>query len=329
MSTNKGEQQYLDLMQKILDEGVKQTDKGSGVVTHSLFGYQMRFDLADGFPLLTTKKVYWRGVLHELYWFLSGQSNIKYLVDNKVHIWDDYPYRIYKEMMTKGEVPEMTKEEFITKIESDDDFAETYGDLKNIYGELWRRWPATDGRKIDQLQWIVDTINSDPDCHNAVLNAWHPEFLYEMGADGVGQRFPICHNMFQCNVKDGKLSLHLYQRSADIFLGVPFNIASYALLAHVLAKITGYEVGEYIHTFGDVHVYDDHIEQAREQISRETFDFPTVSISDEATSLEAFKPEHVTLENYESHKTIKAKLAPVGGAKSEEWEEHMKEQDNG
>ncbi len=308
------EHQYLDLMQEILDKGTVQTDKGTGVKTYSLFGRQIRFNLADGFPLLTTKKVYWKGVLHELYWFLSGQSNIEYLVKNNVHIWDDYPYKLYKAKIEKGGVPELTKDEFIAKIGSDSTFAKEYGDLRRIYGELWRRWPTKDGaRTVDQLAWALNEVITDPDCHNAIVSSWNPEYLYTMAKPEEACRFPICHNMYQLNVKDGKLCLQLYQRSADIFLGVPFNIGSYALLTHILAKIAGYGVGEFVHTFGDVHIYENHIEQAKEQLSREPKPFPTVKISDEATSLESFKAEHVTLENYDPHPPIKAELTVAGG----------------
>src|SRR5579872_4499043 len=231
------EQQYLDLLKETLEHGDEQLDSGTGVKTYSVFGRQMRFDLSEGLPLLTTKRVYWKGVLHELYWFLSGQSNIKYLVDNDVHIWDDYPYRYYKEKMETGSVPNLSKEEFVENIKNDENFAKMHGELPHIYGELWRRWPASDGRKIDQLSWIVEELRKDPDAHNTVLSAWNPEYLYGMAAPGKAARFPICHNMFQFNIKHGKVCLQLYQRSADIFLGVPFNIASYALLCMVVAKI--------------------------------------------------------------------------------------------
>ena len=300
-------------MQKLIDSGDRQVDKGTGVVTFSSFGDQMRFDLSEGLPLLTTKKVYWKGVLHELYWFLSGQSNIKYLVDNNVHIWDDYPYKIYLEKVGKGEAAALTKEEFIAKIASDERFAKEHGELPHIYGEMWRRWKAGDGREVDQLAWVVEEISKDPDCHNAIVNSWNPEYLYAMAAPGKACRFPICHNMYQVNIKNGRLCLQLYQRSADIFLGVPFNIASYALLAFILAKITGYEPGEFIHTFGDVHIYENHVEQAKEQLVRKPYSFPSVTISDDVSSLAAFKPEHVKLLNYESHDTIKAELTVAGG----------------
>lgn len=318
------EYQYLDLVQEILDKGVRQEDKGTDAVTYSLFGRQIRFDLSEGFPLLTTKKVYWKGVLYELYWFLSGQSNIKFLVDNNVHIWDDYPYKIYRELMEKGDVPEMTKEEFIAKIANDEAFAETYGGLKHIYGEMWRHWPAKDGRKVDQLRWVVNELREDSDAHNTLVNSWNPEYLYSMANPSEACRFPICHNMFQCNIKNGKLSLHLYQRSADIFLGVPFNIASYALLTHILAKATGTEPGEFIHTFGDVHIYENHMDQAKEQLTREPKPFPTLSIDESVKDIDDFLPEHAHLSNYDSHPSIKAELKVTGGLRSKNWEAYLK-----
>ncbi|MEM9336613.1 MAG: thymidylate synthase [Patescibacteria group bacterium] len=313
MSQKHPEYQYLDLMQELLDSGDKQADADTGDVTYSLFGKQMRFDLSEGLPLLTTKKVYWNGVLQELYWFMAGHTNIKYLVDNNVHIWDDYPFRIYNDKREAEGWPELTKEEFIEKIASDDAYAKQHGELPRIYGEMWRNWPRRDGGGVDQLQWVVDEVKNDPSCHNAIVNSWNPEYLYAMAKPGEACRFPICHNMYQLNIKDGKLCLQLYQRSADIFLGVPFNIASYALLTEVLAKITGYEAGEFIHTFGDVHIYENHIDQAKEQLSRDPLPFPTVTIDDAVTSIDNFKPEHVTLNNYDSHATIKADLAVVGG----------------
>jgi thymidylate synthase len=318
------EYQYLSLMEDILSNGSKQEDMGTGAITYSVFGRQIRFDLSKGLPLLTTKKVYWKGVLYELYWFLSGRSNIKYLVDNNVHIWDDYPYKRYREYMEAGTVPELTKEEFIERIKTNDAFAGEYGELKNIYGEMWRRWPTKTDRTIDQLQWVVDEIRKDPDCHNALVNSWNPEYLYEMALPEESSRFPICHNMYQCGVHNGKLSLQLYQRSADIFLGVPFNIASYALLTYILAKVTGYEPGEFVHTFGDVHIYSNHIDQAKEQLTREPYPFPGVKIADEVRELDDFLPEHVVLGEYRSHDTIKADLTPTGGYKSKNWEAFVK-----
>lgn len=320
------EYQYLDLLQDILDHGIKQTDKGTGAVTYSVFGRQIRFDLSEGFPLLTTKKVYWKGVLHELYWFLSGQSNIKYLVDNNVHIWDDYPYKIYLGKMKEGTVPELSKEEFIEKIAKDDAYAKKHGELERIYGEMWRRWPAIDGRKVDQLQWVVDEIRRDPDCHNALVSSWDPEFLYDMALPGKALRFPICHNMYQFNVKDGKLSGQLYQRTADMFLGVPFNIASYALLTMIIARVTGYEPGEFIHTFGDAHIYDNHFDQVKEQLSRKPFPLPTLVIDESVKEIDDFRPEHALLGVYQAHPPIKGELSPTGGMKDQNWEDYLKKQ---
>lgn len=301
-------------MQEILDSGEEQTDAGVGAHTFSLFGRQTRYDLSDWtLPLLTTKRVYWKGVLHELYWFMSGNTNIKYLVDNGVHIWDDYPYRYYSEKMNVGSVPELTKDEFIAKIKEDAEFAETHGNLPQIYGEMWRKWPAGDGRKVDQLGWVVDELRQDPDAHNTLVSSWNPEFLYAMAAPGRAARYPICHNMYQVNIKHGKVCLQLYQRSADIFLGVPFNIASYALLTMIIAKILGREAGEFIHTFGDVHIYENHREQAKEQITREPKAFPTISFTQDFKSLDEFRPEFVKLEGYGPHPTLKAELTVIGG----------------
>ena len=298
------EYQYLDLLREILDNGERQEDKGTGAVTYSVFGRQLRFDLTQGFPLLTTKKVYWKGVLYELAWFLSGQSNIKYLIDHGIHIWDDYPYKIYREKVDKGQLPEITKDEFVAKVAGDAAFAKEHGDLKHIYGEMWRRWPAKNGRTVDQVQWLVDNLKKDPDAHNALVNSWDPEYLYEMALPEEACRFPICHNMYQCNVKNGKLSLHLYQRSADMFLGVPFNIASYALLTIILAQATGNKPGEFVHTFGDAHIYQTHIDQVKEQLSREPRALPTVTIDPSIENIDDFEPENVTLIGYDPHPAI-------------------------
>ncbi|MEX2007429.1 MAG: thymidylate synthase [Candidatus Levyibacteriota bacterium] len=314
------EQQYLDIARDILKNGIKQTDRGTGVSTYSLFGRQIRFDLSKGFPLLTTKKVYWKGVIEELYWFFSGQTNIKYLVDHNVHIWDDYPYKIFlrksgiknKELRIKNSKT-LTKEEFIEKIASDKAFARRWGELPRIYGEMWRKWPTRSGRTIDQLQWVIDELTADPNAHNAIVNSWNPEYLYTMAANEDASRFPICHNMYQVSNRNGKLSLQLYQRSADLFLGVPFNIASYSLLTIVLAKILGLEPGEFIHTFGDVHIYENHIEQMKEQIKRKPKPFPQVRLVGKLNKLEDFTPDKVVLENYDPYATIKAELVVAGG----------------
>ena len=306
------EYQYLELLKELVEKGVEQKDVNTGVKTYSKFGAQLRFDLSEGFPLLTTKKVWWKGVLYELYWFLTGQSNIKFLVDNDIHIWDDYPYKIYREKIAKGKLPDMSKEEFIEKIKTNKRYAEKYGNLPNIYGELWRRWPAK-GRTIDQVQWVINEIKNDPDAHNLIVNSWNPEYLYGMAKPEQASRFPICHNLYQLNVKNGRVCLHLYQRSADIFLGVPFNIASYALLTIIFARVTGYEPGDFIHTFGDVHIYENHIEQAKEQLKRKPKKFPTVTINPKVKKLTDLLPQHVTLENYNPHPPIKAELTVSGG----------------
>jgi thymidylate synthase len=307
------EYQYLDLLRETLEHGEEQTDSGTGVKTYSVFGRQIRFDLSQGFPMLTTKKVYWSGVLHELYWFLSGQSNIKYLVDNNVHIWDDYPYKIYNEKVARGIAPELSKESFVEKIKTDDVFANAHGELPHIYGELWRRWEARDGRRVDQLGWAVDELRKDPFAHNTLVSSWNPEYLYAMAKPGEGARFPICHNLYQLNIKNGKVCLQLYQRSADVFLGVPFNIASYALLTVVIAKILGREAGEFVHTFGDLHIYENHKAAAQEQLTREPKQFPTISFSNDFDSLDSFKAEFVQLNNYDPHPPIKAELTVAGG----------------
>lgn len=304
------EQAYLDLLTEILEHGNRKVDRGTDVVLHSVFGRQTRYDLSEGFPLLTTKKVYWKGVLHELYWFLSGQSNIKYLVDNNVHIWDDYPYRIFKE---KNTTENLTKEEFVQKIKDDSVFANKWGELPRIYGESWRRWLTKSGRTIDQLQWVLDELKDDPDAKNLIVTSWNPEYLYTMATKEEASRFPICHNMYQVNLQNGKLNLQLYQRSADMFLGVPFNIASYALLLHILAQISGYEVGEFVHTFGDVHIYDNHVEQVKEQLSRDPKVLPTLKIDPSVKSLADFTPDKVELIGYDPHPVLKAELTVAGG----------------
>ncbi len=314
---NHPEYQYLNLLSDILKNGYRKIDRGTGIASYSVFGRQIRFDLSEGFPLLTTKRVYWKGVLHELYWFFSGRSNIKYLVDNNVHIWDDYPYKIYKEKnLSRAKSRDqnlLTKEEFIEKIRTDDKFAKKWGELPKIYGELWRRWPTRSGRTIDQLKWVTNEIIEDPAAHNAIVNSWNPEYLYTMATHKDASRFPICHNMYQINVIDGKLCLQLYQRSADVFLGVPFNIASYALLTLIIAKIAGYKPGEFVHTFGDVHIYENHINQVKEQIKRKPYPFPTVKLDSSIKKINDFKPDKILLENYRFHPPIKAELTVAGG----------------
>ena len=314
------EYQYLELLREALEKGYRKVDRGTGDASFSLFGKQMRFDLSEGFPLLTTKKVYWKGVIHELYWFMSGQSNIKYLVDNNIHIWDDYPYKIYKLKVKSEKLKVLTKEEFIEKIRTDNKFAKKWGELPRIYGELWRRWPASvktsagkPTRTIDQLSWAINEVIEDPNCHNAIVNSWNPEYLYTMATQEDTSLFPICHNVFQVSQRDGKLSLQLYHRTADMFLGVPFNIASYALLTIILARVTGYKPGEFIHTFGDYHIYKNHTEQVKEQIKRKPLPFPKVKISFKLKKLEDFTPDKIELVDYNPYPVLKAPLTVAGG----------------
>ncbi len=312
MKNRHQEYQYLDLAKEILEHGAKKVDRGTKVASYSVFGRMARYDLSDGsFPLLTTKRVYWNGVIQELYWFFSGQTNIKYLIDNNVHIWDDYPFKIFKE---KNPKTKMTKEEFVEKIKNDSRFAKRWGDLPRIYGEMWRKWPTRKkGKTIDQLRWVIDELKEDPAAHNAIVTSWNPEYLYSMAEKKDASRFPICHNMYQVSINDGKLSLNLYQRSCDLFLGVPFNIASYALLTIVLAKILGYKPGEFVHTYGDVHIYENHIDQFKEQLKRKPRPFPKIKIKGKLKSIEDFTPDKIVLEGYDPHPTIKAELTVAGG----------------
>ena len=308
------EYQYLDIAKEILADGVDIVDRGTDIKLKSLFGRQMRFDLTRDFPLLTTKRVYWSGVIHELYWFMSGQTNIKYLVDNNVHIWDDYPYKIYTRKAKDKKVKPLTKEQFIEKIATDKRFAKEHGNLPRIYGEMWRHWPTRKkGRTIDQLKWALKEMKEDPNAKNLIVNSWNPEYLYTMATLEDASRFPICHNMYQFSNRDGRLSLQLYHRSADLFLGVPFNIASYALLTAILAQVSGLEPGEFVHTFGDVHIYENHIPQFKEQLKRVPRPFPKIKIDKSVKSIDDFRPEHVELIGYDPYPSIKAELTISGG----------------
>jgi thymidylate synthase len=317
------EQQYLDLGQDLLDHGIYNKDLGSGDVTKSFFGRQFRFDFSDGFPLLTTKKVYWKWVVTELLWFLRGDSNIRFLVENNVHIWDDYPFYIYNNKVKKGIEPVMTKEEFIAKILEDAAFARAHGELPKIYSEAWRRWPTrTPGRTIDQIAWILQELRADPYARNCCLTAWNPEYLYSMATPEDASKFPICHGFSQYSIKEGKLYGQLYQRTGDLFLGVPFNIASYSLLIHVFAHLLGVEPGGLIHTFGDVHLYETHFDQMREQISRDPRALPKVTIDPSLTSIDDLDFHHIILSDYDAHPPIRATMAIVGGMVGRESENH-------
>jgi len=261
--------QYLDLLGHVRDTGVLRGDR-TGTGTQSVFGYQMRFDLADGFPLLTTKTLHLKSIIHELLWFLSGDTNIRYLKDNGVRIWDEW---------------------------ADED-----GDLGPVYGHQWRSWPALDGRRIDQISAVIDDINHNPNSRRHIVSAWNP-------ADVDDMALPPCHCLFQFYVADGRLSCQMYQRSADIFLGVPFNIASYALLTLMVAQVTGHQPGEFIHTFGDAHLYANHFEQADLQLAREPLALPAMALNAKVGDIFSFRYEDFELNGYQSHPHIAAPIA--------------------
>lgn len=260
---------YLDLLRHVLEDGTPKGDR-TGTGTRSVFGAQVRFDLAAGFPAVTTKKLYFRSMVHELLWFLSGSTNIGYLKENKVRIWDEW--------------------------------ADDNGDLGPVYGHQWRSWPARGGGTIDQIARVVDSIRTNPNSRRHIVSAWNPADVDEMA-------LPPCHALFQFYVAEGKLSCQLYQRSADIFLGVPFNIASYALLTQMIAQVSSLGLGEFVHTFGDLHLYDNHSEQAVEQLGRTPFALPKLSLDPSVTELDDFRFEHIKLEAYEHHPAIRAPIA--------------------
>lgn len=262
-------QQYLQLVQHIIDHGTEKTDR-TGTGTKSCFGYQMRFNLADGFPLVTTKKLHLKSIIHELLWFLKGDTNIQYLKDHGVRIWDEW--------------------------------ADANGDLGPVYGKQWRSWEAPNGVVIDQISELIEQIKKTPDSRRLIVSAWNVGDLSKMA-------LMPCHNMFQFYVADGKLSCQLYQRSADVFLGVPFNIASYALLTMMIAQVCDLQYGDFVHSFGDVHLYNNHMEQANLQLSRKPFPLPTMKINPAVKDIFAFQFEDFTLENYECHPGIKAPVA--------------------
>ena len=261
--------QYLDLLQRIMDEGIDKSDR-TGTGTRSIFGHQMRFDLADGFPLLTTKKVHTRSVFGELLWFLKGDTNIKWLHDNKITIWDEW--------------------------------ADENGDLGPIYGYQWRSWPTPSGEKVDQIAKVIESIRTNPDSRRHIVSAWNV-------ADVDDMALPPCHTMFQFYVAEGKLSAQLYQRSGDVFLGVPFNIASYALLIHLVAQVTGLEPGEFVHTLGDAHIYSNHFDQVELQRSRDTRPLPTIRINPDVRNIDAFELSDIEVVGYDPHPAIKAPIA--------------------
>lgn len=310
--------QYLDFLQHILDNGVTKDDR-TGTGTISTFGYQMRFDLSQTFPIVTTKAIPFGLIKSELLWFLRGDNNLKYLLENNNHIWDEWGFKRYVESEDYTG-PDMTDfgrrclideafntlyteelNKYCQAILTDETFAKKHGNLGNIYGVQWRKWQTTDGQMIDQIQNVLDTLRHNPDSRRIIVSAWNPEEIPTMA-------LPPCHTMFQFYVQNGKLSCQLYQRSGDAFLGIPFNISSYALLTVLIAREVGLELGEFIHTVGDAHIYLNHIEQVKEQLSRETFDLPTLEIISDASMFELNKDD-IRLVNYQKHAKISAPIA--------------------
>ncbi|MFH1255343.1 MAG: thymidylate synthase [bacterium] len=296
--------QYLDLLRDILNNGTDKSDR-TGTGTKSVFGRQIRFNLAEGFPLLTTKKMAFKAITYELLWFLKGDTNIKYLAENNVKIWNEWPYEGYK---AGGQYKGETMEEFIEKIKNDNEFAKKWGELGPVYGKQWVRWPGYDGQPINQIAQAVDLIKNNPDSRRILVGTWNVADIQEL-IKAKKAAPPLCHTLFQFYVADNKLSCQLYQRSADIFLGVPFNIASYSLLTMMMAQATGRELGEFIHTFGDTHIYNNHFEQVNLQLAREPLPLPTMKINPAVKNIFDFKYEDFTLENYNPYPAIKAPIA--------------------
>lgn len=319
MMINENEQQYLTLAQYVLDHGHQKGDR-TGTGTLSTFGYQMRFDLQKGFPILTTKKVAFGLVKSELLWFLRGDTNIRFLLAHNNHIWDEWAFKKWVES-DEYQGPDMTdfghrwltdpafkavylaeKKAFCERILADDEFATRYGNLGDVYGAQWRHWQTRRGETIDQIKNVIEAIKTNPDSRRLIVSAWNPEDVPSMA-------LPPCHTLFQFYVNDGKLSCQLYQRSADIFLGVPFNIASYALLTHLIAKECGLAVGEFIHTLGDAHLYSNHLDQIREQLARPVHQAPQLILPDHPMKLSEYTPADIQLANYEHEAAIKAPVA--------------------
>lgn len=296
--------QYQDLLQRILTEGIVRGDR-TGTGTKGVFGHQMRFDLREGFPLLTTKKVFLKGIIHELLWFLHGNTNIKYLIDNGVHIWDNDAYRYYNELCERHDVPAIDRESFLQAAQQEADSpiaGYRFGDLNHVYGYQWRSWPRPDGGTIDQIAQAVESIRHQPESRRILVSAWNVAEVADMA-------LPPCHVLFQFYVAEGRLSCQLYQRSADTFLGVPFNIASYALLTMMMAQVCGLEAGDFVHTLGDTHLYLNHLEQAREQLSRTPRPLPRMRLNPAVKSLFDFRYEDFTLEGYDPWPAIKAPMS--------------------
>jgi thymidylate synthase len=299
-------QQYHALMQHILDQGTLKENR-TGINTISVFGYQMRFDLQEGFPLVTTKKVHLKSIIHELLWFLDGDTNIRYLVQNGVNIWNEWPFQNYlQENGLADKLPkysEAWKEElaaFKAQIIEQEDFAKKWGELGPVYGRQWRNFEG-----VDQMRQLVEDLKKNPNSRRHIISAWNPKDIPVMAKSGL----PPCHTLFQFYVADNKLSCQLYQRSADVFLGVPFNIASYALLTMMVAQVCDLELGDFVHTFGDAHLYENHLDQTKEQLSRDYRALPQMKINPNVKDLFAFKYEDFQLENYDPHPAIRAQVA--------------------
>lgn len=317
---SRNEDQYLQLLKHVLDYGTRKDDR-TGTGTISTFGYQMRFDLQEGFPLLTTKRIAFKtNIVSELLWFMKGDTNIRYLLQHNNNIWNEWAFKRWIES-DAYDGPDMTNfglraqsdeqfalqyneqmERFKQLVLTDDAFAAQYGELGDVYGKQWRAWRTTQGETIDQLQDVIETIKRNPDSRRLIVSAWNPEDVPTMA-------LPPCHTLFQFYVADGKLSCQLYQRSADIFLGIPFNIASYALLTHLIAHECGLEAGEFVHTLGDAHIYVNHMEQIQEQLSRDPKALPKLKLSGDWTSVFDADVANITLEGYDPHPTIKAPVA--------------------
>lgn len=319
MSVNDNEQQYLDLARYVLEHGHQKGDR-TGTGTRSVFGYQMRFDLQKGFPILTTKKVPFGLIKSELLWFLRGDSNIRFLLQHKNHIWDEWAFKRWVES-DEYTGPDMTdfgrrslvdedfneqyheqKKLFCQRVLDDDEFAKKYGELGNIYGKQWRHWKTSQGQFIDQLGNVIEQIKTNPNSRRLIVTAWNPEDVPSMA-------LPPCHTMFQFYVNDGKLSCQLYQRSADIFLGVPFNIASYALLTHLIAHQCGLQVGDFVHTLGDAHIYNNHFEQIKTQLARQPHQAPQLILPDEPKAIDEYEMSDIKLDGYTHEPAIKAPVA--------------------
>ena len=290
--------QYLQFLNHIMDNGEIKEDR-TATGTKSLFGYQMRYNLQDGFPLVTTKRMAKKAIIHELIWFISGNTNIKYLVDNNIKIWNEWPYDKYKK---SNDYQNETLKEFVSKIKNDQDFADKHGDLGPVYGKQWRSFEGRDKKIVDQLTEVIQNIKTNPDSRRHIVTAWNPAEIEDMA-------LPPCHMMFQFYVSNNKLSLQLYQRSADSFLGVPFNIASYSLLLTMVAHVCDLEVGDFVHTIGDAHIYSNHFDQVALQTSRTPLPLPKLIIKRKVTSIDDFKFEDFEIVDYQSHGKIVGDIA--------------------